>query len=277
MTKFKDFYDSSHGLIYNINAVNPIQSTWVSECDISALDNYLLLHIGNREVLPVLEDADNFAKAVMGDILKAYNFKLDGLWRTTQLDDEYNPLDNKDRTFTRTETIINSYGDVNNTVNNGQRKQTNVIAQRNNSESLGSRSDSSSESLGARTDSHTSSGQTTAFDTTDYNKGTNKVTDSDTVGAQSNTGSSTIGAQSNSSTLGGGTDTFTNDASQDTSKVTRGNDNSTITVTENEHGNIGVTTSGELLEDYRKSHNFVFFDYVQEIILHEFAKSFLWE
>lgn len=305
MAKFKDFYFNNKGLLENINAVQPFCVTggWYSRIDKKALDNYLLLHIGNREVVTVLYPEENHSLAIMSDILKAYEFKLNGLLETTERENDYDFLDNKNRHFTRNENSTMTYGDTDTTTVNGQRKQTNVIADRTNGETLGGGTDTNNRTLvyddtkqtekvnkgGQSNDKVVNSQHVSPFDSADYDKASIKDESTTTYGERENevttegrtdtdNTSVTIASRTNSQSIGGGTDTITQDSVTDTNKVERGNDTVGVIVTENEHGNIGVTTTGQLMEDSRKLiHDFNFFEEVEGVILHEFAKTFLWE
>lgn len=254
---------------------------------------------------------------IIAPILDSYNFKLNGLFETMLHDSEVSPVDNVNESRVEHTLVRNEYGDIQtdtkygsvDTTNiYGDRLTTNVIASRTNSDTIGSQSnsgsnstqygqDKSTESIGSGIDTTTQSNSTTAFDTEDYAKGTDKSVNSIQIGAKSNsttrdqhtdtsTMSETMGSRSDSHTLGGGTDTSTLTGYTDTTGTVRGNDQVTVgheddetetDYTVNRHGNIGVTMTGQLIEDYRLYHDFNFYQAIQEIIEHEFIKSFVYD
>lgn len=283
-----------------------------------ALDTYIKIHIGNRDVLDILDPTDTEDYKIISDQIRAYEYKLNTLYDTTQYGDEYIPTDNVFEERTETTTVTRTYGNVQTTDVTGARNEstaygsvltTNVIADRTNGYTSGSQSNSgsvtdnigavsNSDTLGSGTDSVTVSETKSPFDDTDYNKASDKSTTSTTIGSRSNshsesarinstTTSESIGSKTDSESIGGGTDTsttgshtdtFTTQSATDTSSTTRGNDTETTTYIVNRHGNVGTISSAELLRQEREiASNYVFFDSVVEILLHELAKTFIWE
>lgn len=105
---------------------------------------------------------------------------------------------------------------------------------------------------GARTDSSTS--KTTAFDSSDYGKATDKTDDS----------------------MGASTDTISNNATVDTSTAQAYQDNSSGGYSLTVKGNIGVTTSQQMLESERQVRMFSFYNKVLEV-LEEHVLMMSWE
>lgn len=332
------YFTDLNGIFSMLNTNGYINtSKWYSHLNRGECDIFLNNHIGRRELVMPLQNAnDDLERSILiGNIINSYNFKLDGLYETMLHDSEVSPVDNVNEQRAEHRVVKNEYGDQDktNTYGNiqqtntygsstqtntyGEQTTTNVIASRTNSDSIGQQSNSNTnsttfgaktttENIGNGTDTHTTADLTTAFDTTDYEKATVKSVLTDVTGAKTNTvgvnsytdsstGSDTIGSRSDSHTLGGGTDTSTlgtytdtigiskqNDTigttrGNDTEKLKHGDDETTEDYTVNRHGNIGVTMTGQIIEDYRGYHNFNLYSAIQEIIEHEFIKSFVYD
>lgn len=252
----------------------------------------------------------------LGIILNNYSYELKGLYNLTLLDGHYDTLDNVNEIRTETRKTVNDYGartdtmvhgEQKDTIDNDTRKTTTTIADRDNSVNIGAQTTtvSNTDNLGAqhnevvngaKTDTITSTGSTSPFDSSDYSKATDRNANTNVYGSSTNTtdvdavtntnsGSQSIGARSDTQTIGGGTDITENDATTDTIKRDSYTDTNTKASAQDEtndtynvtrHGNIGVTTSGQLIRDDRETHEYVFYNRVAEILAFELCKSFIW-
>lgn len=170
--------------------------------------------------------------------IRREEYRITGLWRSTQLDDDYSPLDNVfEENIERVTRTPNLRFD-----------ETGGFVQ-------GAQTNQSTDSLGARTDSSTRADDVTAFNTTTAMRTTG------------NTSGNTTGSQTNSTTdsIGGRTDSSSN------LKTETGNE---VTVYEkNRHGNIGTTTSAQLLGGDRECHDFSFYETIGKLMVLEFCDS----
>lgn len=159
-------------------------------------------------------------------------YKFQGLYDTTQL--EYEPLENYSMTE---EGEDSTSGDDTTTHNIDARKVTNVEGQRTNSETKGSRDDTTTNSVSP----YEQSGFTNR-DKTD----------------------TAYGQQNNSYISGGGTDTTQEDKRTDTDdRVYKNSTNHRLT----RRGNIGITTSQQMLESQRSVLNFSIYQVIAKEIM----------
>ncbi|MCQ2088065.1 MAG: hypothetical protein MJZ37_08415 [Bacilli bacterium] len=324
MSKFKDFKLSPQtGFLASVNMAQPFceNDSWyfkLNTAERKAIDTYIRLHIGNRDVLDILDPTVEDDYKIISDQIRAYEYKLNTLYDTTQYGDEYIPTDNVFEERTETTTVTRTYGNIQTTDITGARNEstqygsvltTNVIADRTNGYTSGSQSNSGSvtdnigavantDKIGSGTDTVTHSESVSPIDDTDYSKASNKDVTQTSIGEKTNTHNETarvnstttsesIGSKTDSESIGGGTDTstigshtdtYTTQSTTDTSSTTHGNDTETTTYTVKRHGNVGTISSAELLRQEREiASNYVFFDSVVEVLLHELAKSFIWE
>ncbi len=247
--KIKDLYNPiingslRRGFIRAVDDVKSFNSLWYEELDENArvaLDNYILLKIGNKSVMEIYETLDIAERyKFFSDILLTYNYQLDGLFRLLIPNDSseqgYNPLDNvfevrhetTERDFDKgeqvdrvnmddrhTETLTPSYSDV--TTNNGKKSP---------------------------------------FDSSDYDKADNQTKSTTDYGAH------TI-------------ETDTDSTNDSTTSGTRHDDERTEYDVKR-HGNIGVTTSFELISGDRRVHYYNFFNEVVNVLIHELT-NMLW-
>lgn len=266
-------------------------------------------------------------------IVEKNRYKWHGLWNTTQVDSQYDMLDNVNEIFdettkrvpnlTKTENVNNEYGAVvkNDTNNVGEKNKSSQLnfGERgiNTLNSFDEVTKTTTDSVSARTDlesqangyvnnhslkthellsdkNTTTNGYKYPFDDATVGKQIDKqtikedtwsdedVTDSDTsivnndvvknYGSQKVTSAENTPQHSESSVVvesakndivnereEARVDSFASETKTHNDKMSgvsyEGGDEET-TITRRRHGNIGVTTSGQLIEDYRKTHNF---------------------
>ena len=213
------------------------------------------------------------------NIIIKYRYKWENLYNSMLLDGEYDPLDNVneifDETHNRKPNIVKSsnskstYGSIDDeTTNNyGENNITSVV------------------NSGARNDTHSNITNTVINDSIQ----TNSVSPEDVVTAfvnqtQTSTESSTSPVINNITDITGKqkienstinsqhADSLTRSISEhsdtNTSESYEGGQELT-TITRRRHGNIGVTTNGQLIEDYRKIHYFNLVEIVANDIVNE--------
>lgn len=235
---------------------------------------------------------------------RKYSYKWHGLFELTQLDEEYNPLDNvseistettiRTPNLTHTQVESNVYGATQKTIN----------------DTLGSRTDSQTDTYGQRdgTLTDTMNGYEDTHEheiaptetTTDnkvyaYNDNVNgsptssstvetitrNDVDTDTFGTKTETHrnvenshidnkQNTFGSQSNSSVIAEVTHTDTHSNSE----TETGNERTEYR--KNRHGNIGVTTSAQLIDGDRKIHYFELVSIVANDIINEILDLNFW-
>lgn len=248
--KIKELYDpivSSgvvNGFIRAIDTTRAFDSLWFEELGSMgriALDNFILLKIGNKTVLPIIEELETVDRMrFMSDILRTYNYQLDGLWRLLIPNDSsesgYNPLDNVNEV--RRETTEHSFdkGEQTDTVSMDDRKNTTKNP--------------------TFTDTTTTSGKDSPFDSTDYDKANEKQTTTNEHGAHDIIS--------------------TMDSTSDETKSGSRHDEESTEYNVKRHGNIGVTTSFDLISGDRRVHYYNFFNEVVNVIIHEMT-ILLWE
>lgn len=269
MAKIKDFYNpviggtQFDGFIKAIESLKDFGSNWYTSLGaggIDALDNYIKLKVGEREVFKPIGELGSVSSYInMSNILMSYNYQLDGLYELLIPNDGseggYNPLDNVNEV--RHEVTDTDYdkGEDSTKYNKGSETTT-----------LNGGERTTSTNNPTRTDTQTNDGKTTAFDTDDYSKGTDETTSSTTYGA--------FEVTSNSDSF---TDTSVNGAREDETTNSSRHDDTKITYDVTRHGNIGVTTSFDLIQGDRKLHYYNFFNEVVNVIIREFLSSMLWE
>lgn len=190
---------------------------------------------------------------------------------------EYNPIENylmseagKDEN-TNTSTNEQTFGNVNRKNNFGADVVNNAIGEQTNTNVLGQQSNTKIDTIGERID-ETKNG-VSGFNASNF-------TDSDISnvrnGAQSNSYSEKLGSHTDSLTNGKRSDVASRLAREDVETVERGKDTQTNTqrnVTDHtfaRHGNIGVTTSQQMLQsEFDLRLNFNFYDVVFDLIIKE--------
>lgn len=251
MAKIKEFYNptfeehSYNGFVRAINEISSLGAHWtmnLGNTGLSALDDFILSKVGERKVFSFFDDRNSISSYIyMAHVLQSYNYQLDGLFNLMIPNDKsengYNPLDNVFEIRHEERDIDFDKGEDTTTLDMGERKMSSVNP--------------------TRTDTLTSEGSTSPFDDTDFSKDTEKTVNTNSYGAF---------------TVENNTDRTT-DYSVNSS---RHDDTKEIYDVKRE-GNIGVTTSAQLIDGDRRIHYFNFFDEVVKIIEKEFLSSMLWE
>lgn len=269
------FFPSFEGMVYYgfigaVEQIKHIEGKWLQvgegETGISPLliDNMIKLRCGNKEVYTAFEDkADIKTYELISDIFSSYQYELDGLYDS--LFYEYNPIDNYDRTETQTNNSSTAYGSVNIKNDYDTVETTDVIGKRTQNNIIDDRSHT--DVLGAEHTTTTNTNSTSAFDSADYDAKTDKnITDtsanartnthsedgySDKIENESATDKSTVKARTDETTTGAHTDTV--------------NGGYTLRA----RGNIGVTTTMQMITEQRKVLLFNFVDCIIDIIHNE--------
>lgn len=272
-------YVNSDGIFTYLNSFDV---PWKNDVDVDVLDLDYHSKYGTRVVsktVTSLLTTDGLSAANKAKLAKLIyhknKVKWDELWDSMGLYDEFNPLDNTN--WTESETIQHS----------GQDAKTQNIGAKQNSYTKGSQSNSSTQGAqtfteGGHTDtigqqSNTTGAQTvgmeekrSAYNSSNYQPNVKKDESigqrSDTIGQRSDIFGSkenSQSARSDSYTEGQRSDTSTEGAQQNSESGTNSfTDIHTVT----KSGNIGVTSSGELIRDFRKTVDWQFFEYVYEDI-----------
>ena len=239
-------------------------------------------------------------KSKIAKLQQKYKYKWHGIYESILLDSEYSPLDNvneiSSETTTRTPNLLRTKADSQVYGSKQQDTTDNLGAMTSrNTNVYGQRKENSQHEMPQRTN------------TTDFTKGdvttTENVTtypyDDATEGAPLEKRETSIGqdpqvpdhtevkegsyTERNTSTQNAVTDNLTNtiDAVQNKQSVVDASHTDTHSGTESEtgnevttyqklrHGNIGVTTSGQLLADWRDSHNFQIVPIIANDIINE--------
>lgn len=183
--KLKDYFVNGQ-LISYINTISPLKADWLNSsskpiADISLLDEYLLMTIGDSNILKSVE---NHVLNNIRTMINANEYRLNKLWDSVNFD--YNPIENYNRVETQTH---------NEKIEADNRKTTTDLDTR-----------TTTNSNGSYTDTTETENKTTAFDTTAYNKDTDK-----------NTTSFQKGSSTDTSTTNATTDTVTQDGYTDNS------------------------------------------------------------
>lgn len=217
----------------------------------SDLHMELLFQIG--EMSPVYTDPELLKKMV--EVWARINKpQWVQLWQTTLY--KYNPIWNKDGTKTETRTL-SSTG-----TNSGNRSGTSS-----DTEVLDGEVNTTASSSGTETKSGTSS-QSNTHSVTGYD--TNSLSP-----ASSDSGSGTTGENNSNSSSGTGKELTDNTITRNgtTGETTSGSEslNETETFTHQEQGNIGVTTSQQMIKEQREIVTFNIYNYIIE----SFKKKFM--
>lgn len=183
--KLKNFFINGR-LIDYINSISRLNADWLNSTtqkvvNITELDNYIMMCLGESNILPSVE---NNVLNNIRTILNVNSYRLNTLWKTTLFN--YNPIDNYDRTETQTHNEKIETDNHVTTTDIGERNQTNTN--------------------GSYNDTTTTEDRTTAFDSTAYEKPTTK-----------NEVDFTKGASVDSITTDNTTDTVTQNAYTDES------------------------------------------------------------
>ena len=244
--------------------LNSFDVPWKSDVDYDLLD--LDYHskrgtkVVSNTVVSLLDDDGLSAasKTKLAKLLYTKNkAKWDELWNSMGLYDEFDPLDNTN--WTETETIQH-YGSDSRSQTIGQKQNTFVKGSQTNSASIGEQTITEGQQVitnGTHTDTHEE--KRSAYNSSNYSP---NVQNTDTIGQQQDTIGQKIntnGARNDGSTEGARTDTQT-EGSQSNSES--GTDSYTDTHSITRHGNIGVTTSGQLIDDFRRVVNWQYFDII---------------
>lgn len=194
-------------------------------------------------------------------LYKKNKTKWDQLWTSVGLFNEVDPLDNTNWTETRTlghqgsDSRSQSIGAKETTYNKGSQTNSETIGQSTLTEGQ------QSNITGQQTISMEE--KKSAFNSTNYSPLDQKTEElgqrTDTLGEKVNTDS----GRSNSTTEGQRSDSTTEGAQSNSES---GTNTFTDTETTNRHGNIGVTTTGQLIRDFRTTVNWQFFDIIYKDI-----------
>ena len=186
-----------------------------------------------------------------------YNHKWEGWWNSLELESSFKPLANTD--WKETVTTETSR-DVEGQNRLGARTQTFVKGSQTDNQTIGDQTTTESartNKVGAQT--NTQENKVSAFNSSTYQP---DKTTTDNTGERTDTlggGSVSNSSRSDSQTEGERTDTNNQAAATDES---HSSEYAKTTITTEKSGNIGVTTSGQLLEDYRTAVDFEFFEKV---------------
>lgn len=358
MAKIIDFYNptisgqSYSGFIKAANQFQSFGSEWASElgtAGLNALDSFIKLKIGHREVMDSFEPNDGESFSMISYLFYTYNYQLDGLFNLLIKNDGsesgYNPLDNvneirheeTDVDFDKgLDSIKFNKGEDSTTFNKGEDSITFKKGEEIDSTIKGAEKTTFSKGedtitfekgeeettleAGARkvttknptlTETTTTEEKTTAFDTSAYDKDTDKsvvtlnkaannvesdtdsVTDKSTAGERTDKttnseredvteslareDSTTIGERTDKTTNSDREDITTNSSREDMTVNSERHDDTKTIYDVKRHGNIGVTTSFELISGDRKLHYYNFFNEVVNVIINELLKTCLWE
>lgn len=241
---FKDWL--THGIISHLTL--NFNVPWKNTVEGSILDlEYHGNRSGNKIISPLVEklitkdgiSLSNETK-LCGLIYTKNITRWNELWKSLELYSEFNPLDNvneiTDHTVTKTGTDKNDYTKGSET-DTSQSSNTSNIGSQTSTNSIGEQTVTQESDIAGFNSSYQDANKTTT------NNGSH--TDTSNVSARS-------------------------DSSSDTSSVTSGQRDDTSTTTYNttettsirRHGNIGVTTSGQLIDDFRRVVDWQFFDTV---------------
>lgn len=244
--------------------LNSFDVPWKSDVDADLLD--LDYHskrgtkVVSNTVVSLLDDDGLSAasKTKLAKLLYTKNkAKWDELWNSMGLYDDFDPLDNTNWTE---EERLEHRGSDSRSQTIGQKQNTFVKGSQTNSASIGEQTITEGQQTitnGTHTDTHEE--KRSAYNSSNYSP---NVQNTDTIGQQQDTIGQKIntnGARSDSSTDGQRTDTQT-EGSQSNSES--GSNSYTDIHTITRSGNIGVTTSGQLIDDFRRVVNWQYFDII---------------
>lgn len=266
--------------------LNTYDVPWKNDVDVDILDLDYHTKFGTRIIgkpVQVFLTEDGLSTQNKQKLAKLiYNknkVKWDELYSSLSLYDDFNPLDNTNWTE---EERIEHRGSDSKTYNIGQKSTTFSKGQQVNNSNKGAQINNTnvgaqtftegaqSNSTGAQ--SNTSEDSVSAFNVSTYsNKDKNTQSlgaRTDSIGEKINSNSS----RSDSMTEGARQDSYTDGARQDTNiegaqtNSESGSDNFTDIHTIHRAGNIGITSSGQLIDDFRRIVNWQFFDIVYKDI-----------
>lgn len=215
------------------------------------LEGYLMDTRGETRLRRKYADDTSQIPTCLTNIYAANYYTLQGLWETTQFD--YNPIENY---------RMNEKGKD---TNSGNDVTKDVIGERKKIENLGNTS--ANEIIGSRQDTFSTGGQAitstnkvSPFEQADFVNKEQTIVDNGQRNDNSN-----IGQQSNHVTTEAVENTITDESATDTSTLTHGH------VLEHElerYGNIGVTTTMQMIDSQRETLMFNIFKALADLIVH---------
>lgn len=208
---------------------------------------YCLKHAGSKIVNSLVENyldsegvLTSSGEQLLGSLVDSYyGDKWSRIWNALQ--SEYDPLSNYDKNSTITD-IENGT----NTTTQGAQSNSYTQGAQSNSSTIGSQSNS--QTVGGGTDTHTH--KVSAFDSNTFE---NQDENTDVIAQRSN--SESLGQRSDSQSIGQRQDSQSIGQRQDTIQFGHAN-------THNEHttGNIGVTTSQQMLQSELELRKYMFYE-----------------
>lgn len=247
-------------------ALNELNVPWKDENVASLLDMEYYTTFGNRQTSPLVdyligdkkqlstEDTQKLARIIFNKFSENWN-RID-----LAFSKEYNPIWNKDGTETTTvensaKTTTYEKGNQTNRTTKGEQVSTNGYGEGQTTESQGATNTTNKYGQ----DKTTTENETAAFNSSTYQDDTQstetRAEKTDTIKTDSVTNTTTEKAKTDTFTEGQREDTFTDGARTDTTQEGE----TTQTTTYTFGGNIGVTTTQELLTaefDMREKYNF---------------------
>lgn len=201
------------------------------------LETYILDNFGEYELLRRYAERQDDIPSKLTYMYAANAYMLKGLWETTQL--EYNPIENYDRFEDTTDT------------NSGTDTTTDNLGKTHTHESLGNRQDTTASAEKTETNTHDVSPENT----------TNFIHERrDTITRTPYNDTYTQGAQEND---------FNSDSVKNTSELEYGH---VLDRKSHIHGNIGVTTTMQMIDAQRDTLNFNIYKVVGDLIISKIAK-----
>lgn len=282
------------------NYLDQYDVPWKSSIDTDILNLDYHTKNGEKVIGPAVkalltEDGlDTTAKQKLAKLIFYKNqVKWDELWRSQDIYDDFDVLDNvneiRDETtiHTGSDSKTQNIGAKQNTFTEGQQIDSFSKGAQENTFTKGSQSNSQtkgeetltegaqSNTIGTHTDSKTIT--KSAYNSASYSPDTKEEdvvgAHTDSIGQKVNTNSSrsdsqTEGSREDSSSEGAREDSTTKGQRIDTTQegaqqnTETGTDSFTDTLSVRRHGNIGVTTSGQLIRDFRQTVDFSIFETV---------------
>ena len=247
-------------------ALNDLNVPWRDENVASLLDMEYYTTFGNRQTSPLVDyligDKEHLSTEDTQKLAHIIFNKFSENWNRIDLafSKEYNPIWNKDGTETTTvensaKTTTYEKGNQTNRTTKGEQINTNGYGEGQTTESQGATKTTNEYGQ----DKTTTENKTAAFNSSTYQDDTQatetKVGKTDTIKTDAVTNTTTEKAKTDTITEGQREDTFTDGARTDTTQEGE----TTQTTTYSFGGNIGVTTTQELLTaefDMREKYNF---------------------
>ena len=247
-------------------ALNDLNVPWKDENVASLLDMEYYTTFGNRQTSPLVDyligDKEHLSTEDTQKLARIIFNKFSDNWNRIDLafSKEYNPIWNKDGTETTTvensaKTTTYEKGNQTNRTTKGQQVNTNGYGEGQTTESQGATNTTNKYGQ----DKTTTENETAAFNSSTYQDDTQstetRAEKTDTIKTDSVTNTTTEKAKTDTFTEGQREDTFTDGARTDTTQEGE----TTQTTTYSFGGNIGVTTTQELLTaefDMREKYNF---------------------